>query len=147
MHSSALALHRAAAPSNPAPSTVCMPPRLLLPMNMHTRALPTGFLMSVTSKPSLLEEGTHNAIGRETWRLLPRPLASPLRSETLYCQPWGALPCMGVRGEVQQQQGWVKGHLLVLLDGGVSPRRASCAAGAQVGSRELPFDPPAAVRP
>lgn len=36
----------------------------------HT-ALPTGFLMSVTSKPSLLEEGTHNAIGRETWRLLP----------------------------------------------------------------------------
>lgn len=27
--------------------------------------------MSMTSKPSLLEEGTHNAIGRETWRLLP----------------------------------------------------------------------------
>lgn len=85
-------------------------------MNMHTWALPTGFLMSVTSKPSLLEEGTHNAIGRETWRLLPRPLASLLRSETLYCQPWGARPRMGVRGEAQQQQGRVRGRLLVLLE-------------------------------
>lgn len=117
-------------------------------MNMHTWALPTGFLMSVTSKPSLLEEGTHNAIGRETWRLLPRPLASLLRSETLYCQPWGARPRMGVRGEAQQQQGRVRGRLLVLLEeGGVSPGGASSAAGAQVGSGELPFDPPAAAGP
>lgn len=146
MQSSALALHGAATPSNPALSSVHAAQAAA--SNEYAHAGSAHWLFNERDIKALPAGGGDPQCNRQgdveaapTAAGIAAAVRNPLFSAL------GAQPCMGVRGEVQQQQGWVRGHLLVLLEGGVSPRKASCAAGAQVGSGELPFDPPAAVRP